>query len=84
MDIFSNYIAQTTGLNGLHHSIMRDKYILPMANALALYDGNREDSFIYENLALSGVIETLTAQQQSDYSFAVQYIRSRSGLNCEE
>lgn len=84
MDIFSNYITQTTGLNDLHHSIMRDKYILPMANALALYDGNREDSFIYENLALSGVIETLTAQQQSDYSFAVRYIRTRSGLNCEE
>lgn len=54
-----------------------------MANALALYDGNKEESFIYESLALSGIVESLTAQQQSDFVFAVQYIRARSGLNCE-
>ncbi|MEY8781673.1 hypothetical protein AB9K32_14675 [Allomuricauda sp. XS_ASV26] len=83
LDIFSNYIEQTTGLNDLHHSIMRDKYILPLANALALYDGNREESFIYESLALSGIVESLSAQQQSDYEFAVQYVRARNELNCE-
>nr|WP_288932325.1 hypothetical protein [uncultured Allomuricauda sp.] len=83
LEIFSNYIEQTTGLNDLHHSIMRDKYILPMANALALYDGNKEESFIYESLALSGIAASLTAQQQSDFVFAVEYIRARSGLNCE-
>ncbi len=82
IDIFRNYLSETNQANDLHHAIMRDKYVIPIAKGLQLFDNSSEDFSYYENLALSGLHQELTQEQLSDLSDATNKARNK-GLDCE-
>ncbi len=81
IEIFKDYIKKTTGLRELHHSIMRDKYVLPIAKGLQSFDNNAESFSFYENLAWSGLHQELTQAQLQALTTATNRARSK-GLNC--
>ena len=82
ISIFQNYISTTTGNNDLHHAIMRDKYITPIAKGLEKYDNYSEDFSYYEHLAYSGLHQELDQEQLLDLENAQNLARSK-GLNCQ-
>tara|TARA_R110000765_G_C18946712_1_gene608172 strand:- start:602 stop:2371 length:1770 start_codon:yes stop_codon:yes gene_type:complete len=82
IQIFKNYISSTTGNNDLHHNIMRDKYIIPIAKGLEKYDNSSEDFSYYEHLAYFGLHQELNQQQLHDLNNAQNLARSK-GLNCQ-
>lgn len=83
VDLFKNYLLETTGNNDLHHAIMRDKYIIPIAKGLQNYDNNAEEFSYYENLAYFGLHQNLTDEQLEELRKA-QIIARSKGLNCVE
>tara|TARA_R110001583_G_scaffold25008_1_gene90972 strand:+ start:922 stop:2034 length:1113 start_codon:yes stop_codon:yes gene_type:complete len=81
-DIFKEYIKETTNFSDLNHSIMRDRYIIPIARALEQFDGKSESDFsYYENLAWGGLQENLRDPKVVDINKATIKAREK-GLEC--
>lgn len=81
VELFKKYIKTTTGINNLHHSIMRDKYVIPIAKGLQLFDNSSENFSYYENLAWSGLHQELDAIQLNNVAAALQKAHAK-GLDC--
>lgn len=53
-EIFKAYLKIEKGKD-IHHTIMAQEYIIPMANALKSFDNNQEDDILYNYLAWDGI-----------------------------
>ncbi|WP_158974740.1 hypothetical protein [Cellulophaga sp. L1A9] len=53
-EIFKAYLKIEKG-EDIHHTIMAQEYIIPMANALKSFDNNQEDDILYTYLAWRGI-----------------------------
>ena len=55
VEIFEEYLQDENVSSELHHEIMAEKYVLPLANALRVFDLNRKPLNFYYILAQSGI-----------------------------
>ncbi|MBW8245257.1 SprT-like domain-containing protein [Muricauda oceani] len=81
VELFKKYIKATTGTNDLHHSIMRDKYVIPIAKGLQAFDNSSENFSYYENLAWSGLHQELNEVQLNNVVTALQKAYAK-GIDC--
>lgn len=82
IDIFRTYINQQTGMNDLHHDIMRDKSVLPIAKGLQLFDCNKESFSFYVDLAWAGLHQELDAAGLQRMQNAITKARTRGSSGC--
>ncbi len=82
IDIFRTYINQQTGMNDLHHDIMRDKYVLPIAKGLQIFDCNKESFSFYVDLAWAGLHQELDAAGLQRMQNAITKARNRGSSGC--
>ncbi|MDO1513232.1 hypothetical protein Q2T41_11245 [Maribacter confluentis] len=83
MDIYKDYSREEYG-SELHHGIMAENYIQPIANALAQFDHNREHMEIYTLIANTGIPEVYRERGVTDSKIATakQKLRNRANSNC--
>jgi hypothetical protein len=83
IDIYKDFSREEYG-SELHHGIMAEKYIHPIANALAQFDNNRENMKVYTLIANTGIPEVYREIGVTDSKIATakQKLRNRVNSNC--
>ncbi|RAV28475.1 hypothetical protein DN748_12705, partial [Sinomicrobium soli] len=82
LEYFEAYVKDKVGYSmELSHDIMRDYYIIPIANNLKQFDNNQEPFDFYENLAWEGLHQFLSANEISAIANDINYARGK-GLDC--
>ncbi|WP_299430795.1 SprT-like domain-containing protein [uncultured Maribacter sp.] len=88
IDLFKNYIEKSKDEDGnisnniLQHSIMRDKYVIPIAKGLQMFDGYSEDFSYYLDIAWIGLSNETDRNQRTNSDKAIKKARAK-GLDCK-